>query len=192
MDSTESEETVESSSVSESYETSSSESEDVEEDEESSQADESSEAEESETEQTEPTQIGYEWVSDTEIMSTDGVISSSYEFSKDGNMLYVTVTITNNGDNRIVTSYDGSYLQAVTDLTEQGITWANPLNITKIEAGESVTFDSSWELEEGWSTADVSFYFRPKCTDETDNIEYSNEYSVEKGVGAVSFTLENE
>ncbi|MCD7741650.1 MAG: hypothetical protein LUI06_05555 [Ruminococcus sp.] len=205
---------AESSSASEGEETSSSESEDVEEAEESSRADESSEAEsdESEAEQTEPTQIGYEWVSDTEIMSTDGVISSSYEYKKEGNMLYTTVTITNNGDSDIETSYTGSCLDAVTDLTEIGHGWTLSYVGTEIKAGESVTFDDSWELEEGWSTADVSFYFRPMCTDETNNIEYGmddngngindvneeewksgeNHSSYVNDIGEVYFTLENE
>ncbi len=186
------------------------EEEDAVDDEDNSISYESSETQ-SQVIQSEPTQIGYEWVSDTEIMSTDGVISSSYEYKKEGNMLYVTVTITNNGDSRIVTSFGGPHLYAETDLTEQEIAWNAPGYSDKINAGESKTFDSSWELEEGWSTADVSFYFRPRCTDEANNIEYgmdnngngindnseeeyqNGEYSLyENDIGVVEFTLNSD
>ena len=123
-------------------------------------------------------QIGYEKVSDNEIASTDGVISISYVYTVEDNLFTCTVTMTNNGEYDLISYYTGPEIYATTDLTDTSMGYSYTAIGRKeiLGAGETLTYDGTWELDDGWYSADVSFNIWAECEDTENNIEYGMDY----------------
>lgn len=102
--------------------------------------------------------IGVERVSDNEVKTKDGRLSRKFEYAvnEETNSIDFTVTSTNHSDEDIVIE-KRAWIVVRTDLTDPDINFSQTSDFqgVRIKPGESVEYNTSWELEDGWSTADV-------------------------------------
>lgn len=102
--------------------------------------------------------IGVERVSDNEVKTKDGRLSRKFEYAvnEETNSIDFTVTSTNHSDEDIVIE-KRAWIVVRTDFTDPDINFSQTSDFqgVRIKPGESVEYNTSWELEDGWSTADV-------------------------------------
>lgn len=96
--------------------------------------------------------------SDHSMVTSDGLISESFEYYFKGrNTVAIDLTVTNNSDSEMDINCT-PHLWAETDLTPEdfSLAWHQAYPITFIEAGETIveTYEYSC-LEDGWSSADI-------------------------------------